>query len=339
MRTPPKSAPEFLDLLAASGLLSSKTMDSVRTETLDAKTAEAVARRLVDRRQLTAFQAKQILTGRHRGFFLGRFRILDLLGIGAMGRVYLAEHGLMRRQVALKILPPNRPHDPSSIPRFHREARAIGALNHPNIVQAYDFDEIDGLLFIAMEYVRGKNLHYFVKRHGPIPWPQAFDYAAQAAAALQHAFELGIIHRDIKPGNLLLDRSGAVKVLDMGLARVFGELADAESGEPLSRKFDEKILGTADYLAPEQGIDSHTVDIRADIYALGHTLWYMLTGKAAVCEGTVADKLLWHQRNSPPPIRTLVPELPKKAATVLHRAISMHAEGRYQTPVQFQRAL
>jgi serine/threonine protein kinase len=212
-----------------------------------------------------------------------------------MGTVFLCEHTSMRRRVAIKVLPVAKAKDPSYLERFYREARAVAALDHPNIVRAYDIDQDEKLHFLVMEYVDGASLQEIVKRAGPLEPLRAAHYMCQAAFGLQHAHEAaGLVHRDIKPGNILVDRTGAVKVLDMGLARFFHDEEDV-----LTKKYDENVLGTADYLAPEQALDSHAVDIRADIYSLGATFYFCLTGKTPFSEGTVAQKLIWHQTRAP----------------------------------------
>jgi serine/threonine protein kinase len=244
----------------------------------------------------------------------------------------------MARPAALKTLPFQRLTEGSAIARFQREARAIGALNHPNIVQAYDFDRAGGLWFLAMEYVDGASLQQFVHRHGAVPWPQACEYIAQACAGLQHAADQGVVHRDVKPANLLLDRTGVVKILDMGLARIFGEFL--ERGEqPLTMRFDENVLGTADYLAPEQAEDSHAVDVRADIYSLGLTLYYLLTGKLAVQGKGVAEKLRWHRDSDPPSLAEVCPAAPRELDAVLRRMIAKLPNERYAFPSEARQAL
>jgi serine/threonine protein kinase len=338
----PKSPDEYVSLMEESGIVSpGELVEFVRRLGANGQVpadAKATAERAIALGLLTPFQAHQLLMGRSKGFVLGRYRIMGILGVGAMGRVFLAEHLLMSRQVALKTLPIKRTSEASASERFQREARAIGALNHPNIVQAYDFDHSGNLWYLVLEYVNGKSLQEFVHRHGPVPWQQACDMIAQAAAGLQHAADLGVVHRDIKPGNLLLDRTGIVKVLDMGLARIFGEFL--EKGEqPLTVKYDERVLGTADYLAPEQAEDSHTVDTRADIYSLGLTLHYLLTGKAAVREGTVAEKLIWHQTQSPTPIRELRPDVPQELADILAKMTARKPADRFQFPSEVRKAL
>ena len=248
---------------------------------------------------LTHFQAEQFLQGKWRRFTIGKYKVLERLGSGGMGSVYLCEHKLMRRRVAVKVLPTAKAEDTSSLERFYREARAVAALDHPNIVRAYDIDQDDKLHFLVMEHVDGSSLQEIVKKAGPMDVLRACHYMRQAALGLQHAHETaGLVHRDIKPGNILVDRNGIVKVLDMGLARFFHDEEDM-----LTKKYDENVLGTADYLAPEQALDSHAVDIRADIYSLGATFYFCLTGRTPFAEGTVAQKLIWHQTRQPKPIR------------------------------------
>src|SRR5256714_3571791 len=168
-----------------------------------------------------------------------------------MGSVYLCEHKLMRRRVAVKVLPQAKAEDSSSLERFYREARAVAALDHPNIVRAYDIDQDDTLHFLVMEHVDGSSFQEIIRRTGPMDVLRAAHYIRQAALGLQHAHEAaGLVHRDIKPGNILVDRNGIVKVLDMGLARFFHDQEDN-----ITREHDENVLGTADYLAPEQVLD------------------------------------------------------------------------------------
>jgi serine/threonine protein kinase len=291
----PTSADEFLQLARKSGVLDERRLDAyletyTATEALPAEPAR-LAGILVRDGLLTHFQAEQFLLGKWRRFTIGKYKVLERLGAGGMGSVYLCEHKLMRRRVAVKVLPTAKADDPAALERFYREARAVAALDHPNIVRAYDIDQDDKLHFLVMEHVDGSNLQEIVKKSGPLDPIRAAHYIHQAALGLQHAHEsAGLVHRDIKPGNILVDRNGIVKVLDMGLARFFHDQEDN-----LTKKFDENVLGTADYLAPEQAIDSHGVDIRADIYSLGATFYFCLTGRTPFNEGSVAQKLIWHQ--------------------------------------------
>src|SRR5262249_45575838 len=247
----------------------------------------------------------------------------------------LCEHKLMRRRVAVKVLPTAKAADPSSLERFYREARAVAALDHPNIVHAYDIDQDDTLHFLVMEFVDGASLQEMIKRTGgPMDVTRAAHYIQQAALGLDHANRASLVHRDIKPGNILVDRTGVVKILDMGLARFFNDDEDN-----LTKKYDENVLGTADYLAPEQALDSHDVDIRADIYSLGGTFYFLLTGRPPFGEGSVAQKLIWHQTKQPKPVRSLRPEVPEGLAAVLDRMMAKDPGRRYQVPGEVAEAL
>jgi serine/threonine protein kinase len=285
---------------------------------------------------LTTFQAQQLLRGRYRNFMLGKYKVLEPLGTGGMSKVYLCEHVVMRRRVALKLLPADRIDDPSSVGRFHREARAVAALDHPNIVRAHDIDsQGDKLLFLIMDYVDGVNLHDLVKKRGPLGPDRAANYVRQAALGLQHIADAGLIHRDLKPGNLLLDRAGSVKILDLGLARFQGDHNDDLTG-----RYDHKaILGTADYIAPEQALRSSNVDSRADIYSLGATLYYLLSGRAPFESQSAAQKLLSHQLRDPEPLTAFRSDLPAGLRAVVSRMMAKAPKDRYQSPRQVADAL
>ncbi|MBX9584171.1 MAG: serine/threonine protein kinase, partial [Gemmataceae bacterium] len=335
----PATVPDFFDLARKSGLVPDAALD----ETLDRhragntlpQTIDAAAALLVRDGLVTFFQAKQLKLGRYKRFTIGsKYRLLELIGAGGMGAVYLCEHTLMRRLVALKVLPVDKLSDPSNLERFHREARAVAALDHPNIVRAYDIDQHEKLHFLVMEFVDGNSLQDVVARHGPMDPVRAAHYAAQAAVGLQHAHDLGMVHRDVKPGNLLLDRAGVIKVLDMGLARFFSKPADS-----VTEKYDDKcVLGTADYLAPEQAV-TNTVDIRADIYALGGTLYFLLTGQTPFPGGTIAAKLVAHQTREPKSVEAFRRDVPPGLLEVLRRMMAKDPEVRYQEPAEVADAL
>lgn len=340
---PAPSIEAFLDLIHKSGVVDptrlAAYLDKLRAA--DALPAEAakLASQMVRDAVITHFQAQQLLAGKWRGFFIGKYKVLEKIGSGGMGTVYLAEHKFMKRRVAIKVLPKSRALEPSSLERFYREAKAIAALDHPNIVRAYDIDVdklADGteLHFLVMEYVDGVSFQDLVRLRGPLDPHRAAHYIYQAAQGLHHAQLVGLVHRDIKPGNLLVDRSGIVKILDMGLARFFHDEEDL-----LTKKYDENVLGTADYLAPEQAIDSHTVDIRADIYSLGGTFYYLLTGRSPFGEGTVAQKLIWHQTRRPKPLLEIRPELPPDIVAVVEKMMEKSPSDRYQTPLEVAEAL
>ena len=334
--TLPATAQDFLDLIDKSGLLDKQAVGAFVNSCGKAlpETANQTADLFVERGVLTRFQAEKLLAGKWRGFFIsGKYRLVDRVGAGGMGAVYLCEHVIMQRRVALKVLPIADADDPSALDRFHREARAIARLDHPNIVRAHDIDHEGKLHFLVLEYVDGCNLYELIRNRGPLGVERSANYIRQAAFGLQHAHEGGLVHRDIKPGNLLLDRQGVVKILDMGLAR-FLEERDAKP-----RDWEVgNALGTADYIAPEQ-VENSLVDIRADIYSLGATLYYLLSGRGPFHDGTVHQKLMWHQVRRPKPIRSLRSEVPEGLAAVLEKMMAKDPEERYQTPIAAAEAL
>jgi len=329
---PPANSAEFLDLVRKSGVADDARLKGHLQRLTDQNAippeATQLASLLLRDGYLTHFQAEQLLQGKWKRFFIGKYKVLERIGAGGMGQVFLCEHKLMRRRVAVKVLPAAKAAEPASLDRFYREARAVAALDHPNIVRAYDIDQDDNLHFIVMEFVDGTNLQDLIKKLTVLDPLRASHYIYGSSVGLQHAHEMGLVHRDIKPANILIDRSGVVKILDMGLARFF----NANEDDQLTRKYDENILGTADYLAPEQAIDSHTVDIRADIYSLGATFYFLLAGRPPFPEGSVAQKLLWHQTREPAAMQSIRPEIPEGLVHIVGRMMAKDVAKRYQTP-------
>jgi len=231
--------------------------------------ADVVAAHLVKDELLTTWQVGKLMSGKSKGFYLGKYKLLGHLGTGGMSSVYLAQHVLMNQKRAIKVLPRSKVGDSSYLARFHLEARATASLDHPNIVRAYDVDNEGNQHYLVMEYVDGSDLQTMVTNNGPLSHEQTANYIAQSAIGLANAHENNLIHRDVKPANLLIDPNGVVKVLDLGLA-LFSE-SDFDS---LTIAHNENVLGTADYLAPEQALNSHEVDHRADIYGLGCTMYF-----------------------------------------------------------------
>ncbi len=323
---------EFLDLLRRSGLVErdqiNRVVLQIKAQAKDKPVTgpRVVAERFVDAGLITPWQQEKLLEGRHKGFFLSSYRLLNHLGAGGMSNVFLAEHVLMQRRVAIKVLPKKRVDDSSYLARFHREAQAIANLDHRNIVRAFDFDNEGDVYFMVMEYVEGRDLQRIVKDDGRLDYRVAADYIRQAAEGLAHAHQRGLIHRDIKPANLLVDAKRIVKVLDMGLARFAGE--DRAS---LTVAYDENVLGTADYLAPEQAIDSHGVDTRADIYSLGCAMYYLISGHPPFPDGTLPQRLMMHQKQQPRDIREERSDAPEDLLKVCSRMMAKKAEHRYQT--------
>lgn len=280
---------------------------------------------LVREQIVTIFQAEQFLLGKHRGFYLGGYRIVERIGRGDNGTVYRAEHQAMRRWVAIKVLPQKIADESETRERFRREAVATGLLDHPNIVHVYDFLDEGGMNAIVMEYVQGRNLQEIINAKGPLPLGTACLYARQAAYGLHHIHQAGMVHRDIKPANLMLDRSGMIKILDLGLAR-----CQIEGENPLTRKIrrDDLLMVMADYLPPEQALSMHDVDHRTDIYALGATLYALLAGRPPFSEGNFGQKLAWHQNRSPERLDTLRPDIPSELAQLVARMLAKRMENR-----------
>ncbi|NQT13136.1 MAG: serine/threonine protein kinase, partial [Planctomycetes bacterium] len=257
------SLEQFVENLVRSGLFSAAELSAFQESFAPEKRpkdAQGLARSLNQAGKLTKYQAAAIYQGKTKGLALDEYIVLDRIGAGGMGEVFKARHRTMERVVALKVLPLKAMKSPDAVQRFHREVRAAAKLTHPNIVTAYDAREHEGIHCLVMEYVDGKDLANVLADEGPLPVEQAVDYARQAARGLEYAHEQGVIHRDIKPGNLLVDRKGTVKILDMGLARIGAAdtSSDPKGGEPLTAS--GQMMGTWDYMAPEQAADTHGAD-------------------------------------------------------------------------------
>ncbi|HVS35264.1 MAG TPA: serine/threonine-protein kinase [Gemmataceae bacterium] len=292
---------------------------------------------LVRRGWLTSYQGNKLLQGRGKDLVLGAYVLLEPLGEGGMSQVFKARQQRLGRVVALKVLRKERLSNPETVHRFQRELRALAALSHPNIVTAYSADEVRGAHMLVMEYVEGAtDLAALVKKNGPLPIPEACEYIRQAALGLQHAHEHGMVHRDVKPHNLLLCAGGKlVKILDLGLARV-----DAPGGEASGAVTrDGAILGSPDYLSPEQAQEMHTVDIRADLYSLGCTFYYLLTGVPPFPGGTFFDKVYRHRFEEPQPLESLRPDAPPDVGAVVRKLMAKRPEERFGTPAEVAAAV
>jgi serine/threonine-protein kinase len=331
---PPQTAAELLDWLADKQLLDATQVAELRNSGAD--DARCLARALLQRDWLTPYQANQILQGKGEQLLLGPYYLRERLAEGAMGQVYKAWHPRLGRLVAVKTLHKELVSSPKARDRFLREVRLVAQLVHPNIVRSLDAGEVDGRLFLAMDFVEGTNLSALMKQNGPLPVEVAVDYARQVALGLQHAFERGIIHRDIKPSNLMVASGAAtsIKILDFGLARFDTE---EEEGKRLTQV--GKLLGTVDYIAPEQAADARRADHRADIYSLGCTLYYLLTGQPAFPGTDLVEKIHSRQLGEPPDVRALCPEASVGLAEVLRKLMARRPEDRYQTAAEAAVAL
>jgi eukaryotic-like serine/threonine-protein kinase len=323
----------FLSCLRHSELIDADRFAALRKEIekqgAKAGDPRAIAEALIRDETLTSWQAEHLLRGKRRGFVIDKYRLLSPLGRGGMNAVYLAEHSLMRRRCAIKIQPQKQLGDQSSVERFHREARAVALLDHPNIVRAYDFGKvIDGnrpIHFFAMELVVGESLEETVIRDGPLPPVEAANFIRQVADGLAHAHAADIVHRDIKPGNLLVDGDGVVKILDLGLAKFFGDepVKNAAGGQ--------QVVGTVDFLSPEQALNSQTVDARSDIYSLGCTLYFLLVGHAPFPEGTLTQRLVGHVSEKPASVAEKRADVPADLVAIVDRMMAKKPADRIQT--------
>lgn len=329
----------FVELVAKSRLVDHAALEKFLAQFRDRFGPELpqdvgqLSRAMVDAGLLTAWHSEKLLAGKYKGFFLGKYKLLGHIGTGGMSSVYLAEHTRLHDKRAIKVLPRTRVKDATYLARFQLEAKAIASLNHPNIVLAYDIDNEGDVHYIVMEYVEGIDLQGLVRRDGPLPPVQAALLLAQAADGLQHAHQRGVIHRDVKPANLLLDLEGKIRLLDMGLALVSAE------EESLTVLHNENVLGTADYLAPEQALNSHQVDHRADIYGLGCTLYFLLTGRPPFPEGTLAQRIAKHQKVMPTSIRKLREDCPGELEGICVKMMQKEAKYRYQSAAEVADAL
>ncbi len=303
----------FVETLRRSSLLTEETvafeLARFRVAPVVRHDARTFAEVLCRKKLLTVWQAQNLLAGRHRGFLIGNYVLKKSIGKGGMSTVYLGEHRILRQPCAIKVLPAPKAENRSLLARFHREARASATLNHPNIVRVLDAGDIpDGssrVNYLVMEYVEGTTLFDVVKQSGRLPIPRAIEVIRQAALGLDHVHRSGLVHRDIKPENLIIDRQGTVRLMDLGLAK-FTE----SNEEQLTIQQEGRVLGTANYCAPEQAVDSHHVDWRADIYSLGCTLYFLLAGRPPFHEGSLAQRLLAHQNLDPVAIGKLRNDVP-----------------------------
>jgi serine/threonine-protein kinase len=326
------SVSDLVDALRTNSLLSTQQLAAIEEIHASWSDPKSFARELIQRGWITQLQANLVLKGKARDLIIGSYVLLDPLGKGGIGRVYKARHLQLDRIVALKFLRKELLSNAHAVQRFQQEARAAARLAHPNIVTLYELATARGQTFLILEYVDGVDLANLIEQRGQLPIAHACHYIMQAATGLQHAHERGLVHRDLKPHNLLLSRADSVvKILDMGLARL---VIDEAQTQPSGLTRDGAFMGTPDYIAPEQAMDARRSDIRADIYSLGCTLYYLLAGHPPFPEGTAMQKVVWHQQAEPPALSTLRRYIPPGLEEVIRRLMAKKPEDRPKTPAE-----
>ncbi len=341
---------QFLRNLEKCGLFDPAELREIVRTLPATDRGRVLARFLVQDGTLTKFQAENLLANRTNGFVLGQYKILDELGKGGMGRVFRAEHLTMSRIVALKVLAASLTRTEKARQLFQREVRAAGKLVHPHIVTAFDANRVGDRYFLVLEFIDGPTLSTLVREQGPLPIGQACEFVRQAALGLQHAHAHGMVHRDIKPSNLLvqppiagpLDAGGVVKITDFGLARLSAADEPTGDGSPDDDSIlagPQQVMGTPDYLSPEQGRSIDDADIRSDLYSLGCTFYFLLTGEVPFPGGSALEKLVRHGTVDPEPVEDLRPAVPPKVAGIVRALMAKDPTNRPQTPQELAEAL
>lgn len=339
------SASVLVDQLKRLGLLTREQVAQVN-KAFHGRCSDArkLAKAIVQRGWITVYQMNQLLSGKGAELAIGSYHVLDKLGQGGLSHVYKARHAEYDSVVALKVLRAEALESSEGRDQFLREMEAMAALDHPNIVQFCDVDQAGETFFFAMEFVDGTDLGKLVRLSGPLPVDEACEYIRQAALGLQHAYERNLVHRDIKPVNLYVTfphehsprrrkatkrKRGTVKILDWGLASRRSPVPEFETPNPALEK---ALIGTADYISPEQAKNAQAVDARGDIYSLGCTFYFLLTGQPPFPDGTLVQKLMKHQQAEPAPLTTYRDDVPEEVAAILKRMIAKKLEDRFQTP-------
>jgi WD40 repeat protein/serine/threonine protein kinase len=328
------------DLVAAlrrTALLSQDRLGQIIELTRRYPQPRELAGELIRRDWLTPYQINQLFQGKGADLVLGSYILLERLGEGGMGAVFKSRHQKLGNVVALKVIRKEQVRNPDSVRRFLREIQTVAQLDHPNIVRATDADQIGDTLVLVMEYVEGTDLYRLVKKQGPLPVQLACEYVRQAALGLQYVHEHNLVHRDIKPHNLFLTAGGQVKILDMGLARLtqFGEESDSNSGLTP----EGMVVGTPDYIAPEQTLNAASTNICSDLYSLGCTLYFLLSGQVPFPGNSLGEKIARHLSQEPPRVDRLRPEVPASVVAVVNTLLAKRPEQRYQTPAELAAVL
>ncbi len=318
----------FVQRLLDSGILTEQKLSTVEQKKIHHQNVESFIQDLIESKLLTKFQAEQIIAGKGESLAFGKYIIQEKLGAGGMGQVYKAFHPEVAKLVAIKVILPQGQFDTESIKRFEREVKASEKLVHPNIIAVLDSGRIDDQLFMVMELIEGKDLFELINEKGKLPVNEAVAYIIQAARALEHAHKNGVIHRDVKPANLIADSQGLLKIVDMGLAKIHaGENEDKVS----MLTTNTAIMGSADFMSPEQTVSTKNVDARTDIYSLGASFYFLLTAKVMYSQKTAFSKLIAHRQAPISSLKFMRPEVSQKLDDIYTKMVAKKVEDRYQS--------
>jgi serine/threonine protein kinase len=332
----PVALETFLSQLSSSAIVPEDKLKVVVSKKASFADGEALARDMIKSRLLTKYQAEQILGGKGKSLTMGKYQILEKIGAGGMGQVYKAFHCSTERIVAIKVILGKGRISPEVVKRFEREVKAAAKLVHANIITVFDADQADGRIFMVMEYIKGDDLGELLRKRRQLSVNEVVDYILQAARGLKYAHDQGVIHRDIKPGNILVDSSGNVKIVDMGMAKLESK-ADEESISMLTAS--ASIMGTVDFMSPEQGFSSKNVDARADIYSLGATLFFLLTRKVMFPGDSAFEKLLAHRESPIPSLSNSRAGITPDLEIAFTKMVAKKVEDRYASMAEVISAL
>ena len=324
----PVALETFLLQLSSSGIVPEDKLKMVVSKKASFADGEALARDMIKSRLLTKFQAEQILGGRGKNLTMGKYQILEKIGAGGMGQVYKAFHSGTERIVAIKVILGKGKIEPEVVKRFEREVKAAAKLVHANIITVFDADQADGRIFMVMEYIKGDDLGELLRKKGQLSVSEVVDYILQAARGLKYAHDQGVIHRDIKPGNILVDSRGNVKIVDMGLAKLENK---GDEGSISMLTASALVMGTVDFMSPEQGFSSKNVDARTDIYSLGATLFFLLTRKVMFHGDNAFEKLLAHREALIPSLSTSRVGISPDLEIIFNKLVAKKVEDRYSS--------
>jgi serine/threonine protein kinase/formylglycine-generating enzyme required for sulfatase activity len=324
----PVALETFLSQLSSSGIVPEDKLKVVLSKKGSFADGEALARDMIKSRLLTKFQAEQILGGRGKNLTMGKYQILEKIGAGGMGQVYKAFHSGTQRIVAIKVILGKGKIEPEVVKRFEREVKAAAKLVHSNIITVFDADQADGRIFMVMEYIKGDDLGELLRKKGQLSFSEVVDYILQAAKGLKYAHDQGVIHRDIKPGNILVDSRGNVKIVDMGLAKLESK---GDEGSISMLTASASVMGTVDFMSPEQGFSSKNVDARTDIYSLGATLFFILTRKVMFQGDNAFEKLLAHREAPIPSISNSRVGISPDLEIIFNKMVAKKVEDRYSS--------